>query len=205
MNSELYKIISKDNTDNFAAVLNNRSEIEILFEDQKLFVWRKGKWSIFDPDIFYDFLDTFLSKDAIDAILWTAYALSKIRHGTLILVGDINTQLVTKLKKGSVAGKHDLSQELIDQISNKSVVGLKNSGELIRILSSDGLTIVDTNGSIIDSGIITDTSTIKRKDVTGGGRTTAAIAASNFGKVIKISEDGPIELYYKEKRIYKFG
>jgi hypothetical protein len=41
--------------------------------------------------------------------------------------------------------------------------------------------------------------------VTGGGRTTAASAASYFGKVIKVSQDGPIELYQGGRQVYRFG
>jgi hypothetical protein len=53
-------------------------------------------------------------------------------------------------------------------------------------------------------GFIIDTSHA-REIVTGGGRTTAASAASYFGKVIKVSQDGPIELYQDGKQIYRFG
>lgn len=203
--SELFKIITPNNTDNFAAILNANSEIEILFGERKIFLWRKGKWSIFDPEIFYEFFKDDLEDKIIESIIWTLYALSKVRHGTLILFGEFDDTKTARLKKGSVAGKHSLSQELIGNIRKKSIIELKNNGDLLRILSSDGLTILNTDGNIIDTGVITDTSTIKSKNVTGGGRTTAAIAASNFGKVIKVSEDGPIELYINEQRIYRFG
>ena len=85
------------------------------------------------------------------------------------------------------------------------MVELKQNGQLLRILSADGLTIFDSDSNLIETGFITNTSAINRDDVTGGGRTTAAIASSNYGKVIKVSEDGPIELYENENRIYKFG
>lgn len=75
----------------------------------------------------------------------------------------------------------------------------------MRILSADGLTIFDSKGILIETGFITNTSAIKRDDVTGGGRTTAAVASSIYGKVIKVSEDGPIEFYEGERRVYKFG
>jgi hypothetical protein len=202
---ELFKIITTNSTDNFAAILNSNSEIEILFGERKIFLWRKGKWSIFDPDIFHEFFGDNLENKDIEAIIWALYALSKVRHGTLMLIGEIDDNQAGRLKKGSVAGKHSLSQELIENIKTKSILELKNNGDLLRILSSDGLTIINTDGNIIDTGVITDTSIISRKNVTGGGRTTAAIAASNFGKVIKVSEDGPIEFYVNEQRLYRFG
>jgi len=74
----------------------------------------------------------------------------------------------------------------------------------MRILSSDGLTVINRKGELLDTGVIIDTS--KAGDlVTGGGRTTAATAASHYGRVIKVSEDGPIELFHNGQLIYRFG
>ncbi|NIR49766.1 hypothetical protein GWO43_14710, partial [candidate division KSB1 bacterium] len=81
---------------------------------------------------------------------------------------------------------------------------LKRSGELSRILSSDGLTVINRKGELLDTGVIIDTSKVKDL-VTGGGRTTAAIAASYFGSVVKVSEDGPIDLYRNGHSFYRFG
>jgi len=203
---ELFNLIDPNGKENIAAILNSKSEIEILTGDRKIILWRKGNWSIFDPSIFHDFLkDILMSESLRDALIWTVYSISKIRHGTLILIGDINETTVNSIKKGSVAGDHNLSNDLIGLFAKKSICDLKSSNELMRILTSDGLTIVNCAGKIIDTGIITDTSKIRNGSATGGGRTTAAIAASNHGKVIKVSEDGPISLYHDEKLIYKFG
>ena len=57
---------------------------------------------------------------------------------------------------------------------------------------------------LLEAGFIIDTSHA-REMVTGGGRTTAAIAASFSGKVVKVSQDGPIELYQDGKLVYRFG
>ena len=67
-------------------------------------------------------------------------------------------------------------------------------GLLLRILSADGMTVFSTKGRLMETGFIFDTSHA-REVVTGGGRTTAASAASFFGKVVKVSQDGPIELW----------
>lgn len=203
--AKFFNLLEYSGTNSFAAILNNKSEIEVLNRLNTLFVWRKGKWAIFDPDIFYNFLNGTIDNSSIKTLLWTVYALSKIRHGALILIGDLKRRKLNELRKGSVAGKHKLSQELLKRLKGKSMVELKQNGQLLRILSADGLTIFDSDSNLIETGFITNTSAINRDDVTGGGRTTAAIASSNYGKVIKVSEDGPIELYENENRIYKFG
>ena len=93
---------------------------------------------------------------------------------------------------------------LISQVKGQTIAQLKQSGILLRILSSDGLTVLDNKGKLLETGFIIDTSHA-REMVTGGGRTTAAIAATFFGKVIKVSQDGPIELYQDGRLVYRFG
>ena len=183
--------------------MNNSSEIEIILPKRKIIVWRKGVWSIFDPDVFHTFFEKELAAEVINDLLWTVYSLSKTRHGTLILITSENK--LQDFKNGSVAGDHALSKELIERAKNRSISSLKSEGELIRMLSADGLTIINVSGKLKDTGVITDTSIITKRKAFGGGRTIAAIAASSLGKVIKVSEDGPIELYENESRRYRFG
>jgi DNA integrity scanning protein DisA with diadenylate cyclase activity len=89
-------------------------------------------------------------------------------------------------------------------VRGTKIGALKRSGELSRILSSDGLTVINRKGELLDAGVIIDTSRVSDL-VTGGGRTTAATAASYFGRVIKVSEDGPVELFRNGKSVYRFG
>jgi hypothetical protein len=187
----------------FAIYVNEASEIEVVLDSGKLLVWRKGDWGIYDPDIFRVFLSGCIDRRAIDVLIWSVYALSKSRHGTVILISDGKTDL-QELRKGSVGGRDPLSRALIRHVCGTRIGVLKRSGELMRILSSDGLTVINRKGELLDTGVIIDTS--KAGDlVTGGGRTTAAAAASHYGRVIKVSEDGPIELFYQGQLIYRFG
>lgn len=201
---ELFSLVSRSGKGAFAITVNEASEIEVLTTPAKIMVRRKGGWRIFDPDIFRAFLAGIVDVSTADDLLWTAYALSKSRHGTVILIfRDISRRLAT-LKKGSVGGDDPVCRTLIDRAKGKKVADLKKSGTLFRILSSDGLTVFNRNGRLLETGFIVDTSHV-REIVTGGGRTTAASAASFFGKVIKVSQDGHIELYEEGRMIYRFG
>jgi hypothetical protein len=201
---EIFSLVSRSGRGAFAITVNEASEIEVLTTPAKILVRRKGGWRIFDPDIFRAFLAGVIDISTADDLLWTAYALSKSRHGTVILIyNDLSRRLVT-LKKGSVGGDDPVCRTLIDQAKGKKVADLKKSGTLFRILSSDGLTVFNRNSRLLETGFIIDTSHV-REIVTGGGRTTAASAASFFGKVIKVSQDGHIELYEEGRMIYRFG
>lgn len=200
---EVFSLLGKAGSGAFAIFVNKSSEVEIVLDRDPILVWRHGAWGVYDPDIFRGFLDGQLEKRSIDYLVWSIYALSKARHGTVVLVANDETDLEA-LRKGSVGGRDPLSRALIQHVRGTKIGTLKRSGELGRILSSDGLTVINRKGELLDTGVIVDTS--RATDlVTGGGRTTAATAASHFGPVIKVSEDGPVELYRNGKRLYRFG
>ncbi|MCD6526201.1 MAG: hypothetical protein J7K75_04325 [Desulfuromonas sp.] len=202
-NRETVSLLQKSGAGAFAIFVNEASEVEVVLDSGKLLVWRKGDWGIYDPDIFRVFLHGALDKRSIDALIWSVYALSKSRHGTVILISNGKTDLQA-LSKGSVGGRDPLSRALIRHVCGTRIGELKRSGELMRILSSDGLTVINRKGELLDTGLIIDTS--KAGDlVSGGGRTTAAAAASHYGRVIKVSEDGPVELLENGRRVYRFG
>jgi hypothetical protein len=202
-NRETLALLSRAGEGAFAIYVNKSSEVEIVLDNDKLLVWRKGLWGIYDPDILREFLAGKLEKRSIDYLIWSIYALSKARHGTVVLIADEQTDM-DSLRKGSVGGRDPLSRALINHVRGRRIGTLKRSGELGRILSSDGLTVINRKGELLDTGIIIDTSRVS-ETVTGGGRTTAASAASHFGRVIKVSEDGPIELFHQGQSQYRFG
>jgi hypothetical protein len=202
-NRETLSLLNKAGKGSFAIFVNKASEVEVVLDNDKLLLWRRGYWGIFDPDIMREFFSGKLEKRSTDHLIWSIYALSKARHGTVVLVADEKTDL-NQLRMGSVGGRDPLTRALIRHVRGTKIGALKRSGELSRILSSDGLTVINRKGELLDTGVIIDTSKVKDL-VTGGGRTTAATAASYFGRVIKVSEDGPIDLYDKGKSLYRFG
>jgi len=201
---ELFSLVRSSGAGAFAVTVNDSSEIEVMINPDKLIVRRKGQWAIFDPDIFRHFLKGHLDQSGIDDLVWTVYALSKSRTGTVILVYSGSSRRLRRLKKGSVGGADPIGRLLVKRVKGKSVSELKPSGALLKILSADGMTVFGSTGMLMETGFIVDTSHV-REVVIGGGRTTAAAAASHFGKVIKVSQDGPIELYQDGMRVYRFG
>jgi len=201
---EIFSLVRRAGRGAFAVTVNDASEIEVLISPARLLVRRKGNWAIFDPDIFRSFLAGSIDEAAIDELLWTVYALSKSRYGTVILIYNQGGRKLAKLKKGSVGGDDPVGRLLIGRVKRQTISELKNAGILMRILSADGMTVFNRVGRLMETGFIFDTSHA-REVVTGGGRTTAASAASFFGKVIKVSQDGPIDLYQDGRLVYRFG
>ncbi len=201
---EIFSLVRRAGRGAFAVTVNEASEIEILVSPARLLVRRKGVWAIFDPDILRSFLSGSIDDESIDELLWTVYALSKLRHGTVVLIYDGKARQLAALKKGSVGGDDPIGRLLIGRVKGQTISNLKKSGTLLRILSADGITVFSRIGKLLETGFIIDTSHA-HEVVTGGGRTTAASAASFFGKVIKVSQDGPIDLYQDGRLIYRFG
>jgi hypothetical protein len=201
---ELFSIVSRVGNGAFAVTVNEASEIEVLASPAKLIVRRRGGWAIFDPDIFRSFLADAIEPTSADDLLWTVYALSKSRHGTVVLIHSGSAKQLASLKKGSVGGDDPVGRLLINGVKGRTITELKQAGGLLRLLSADGITVFGKSGKLIETGFIIDTSHAMEV-VTGGGRTAAASAASFFGKVIKVSQDGPIELYDNGRQVYRFG
>ena len=201
---ELFSIIRRSGAGAFAVTVNEASDIEVLTSPARIMVRRKGMWSIFDPDIFRAFLAGSMDAESAEDLIWTLYALSKMRYGTVVMVYGGSGRKLAGLKKGAVGGADPIGRLLIERVKKKGVGELKQTGTLLKILSSDGITVFNSKGKLVDTGFIIDTSHA-REMVAGGGRTTAACAASHFGKVIKVSQDGPIELYENGTQIYRFG
>jgi hypothetical protein len=201
---ELFSIVSRAGDGAFAITVNEASEIEVLTSPAKILIRRKGEWSIFDPDILRSFLADSIEPTSADDLLWTLYALSKSRHGTVVMIHNGGSKQLASLKKGSVGGDDPVGRLLINGVKGRTITELKQAGTLLRLLSADGITVFNRSGKLVETGFIIDTSHA-REVVTGGGRTTAASAASFFGRVIKVSQDGPIELYDNGRLIYRFG
>lgn len=73
----------------------------------------------------------------------------------------------------------------------------------MRILSSDGVTVIDKSGKIIYHGGIVDLNAGITKGLAGTGETAARILSDN-GIAIKISQDGNIKIFilFRKNRLF---
>lgn len=77
---------------------------------------------------------------------------------------------------------------------NITISDKQHTNHIIRVLSSDGATIIDKAGQVLFYGCVADTAKTRIKGVKGTGETAASILATN-GISIKISQDGTIRIY----------
>ncbi|UZP68738.1 hypothetical protein N1030_07140 [Desulfovibrio mangrovi] len=187
----------------FYICVNSSSEVEIFKSNKSRFVYRKGKWRIFDNRVIDGCFGV-----SNDFSPWKMmYSLSKIRRGTVFVV----TRNLGKIKKDGFIKKHiDGGNGVLDVIlknmKKKSVIDVCDSGELMRILTTDGMTLIKKGFTkLLDVNVIVNTSKSPKGEIGGGGRSTAALAASVYGVSAKVSEDGPISIFKNGKCIYSVG
>lgn len=192
--------------------VNSSSDVEIFVNNQFRIVFRKGRWHFIDCEsLDLSLTDSFDYNEFVVEPWRIFYSLSKIRKGAAALLVDEKSK---ENYKDIVIGHVSKDQELFSAVSNgmlaTDVARLCDTGELLRILTTDGMTIFsDAIDSVYDFSAIVDTSLATKsrgcKSEGGGGRTTAVCACSKYGKAIKVSEDGPISVYNDEELIYKNG
>jgi hypothetical protein len=89
-------------------------------------------------------------------------------------------------------------RDLLHLLAGRTVTELDPS-VLAALATMDGATVTDAEGSLLAVGAILRhplTSEHSRHDgMAEGARTTAALAATRFGPVLKVSEDGLISFY----------
>jgi hypothetical protein len=88
-------------------------------------------------------------------------------------------------------------RDLLYLLTGRTVTELEPT-VLAALASLDGATVTDRHGNLIAVGAILRhpyTESLREDAIIEGARTTAAMSASQFGPVLKVSEDGGIAFY----------
>jgi DNA integrity scanning protein DisA with diadenylate cyclase activity len=93
-------------------------------------------------------------------------------------------------------------REILHLLEGRSATDLDPS-VLFTLASLDGAIVVDTDGRLLAAGAILrhppSEEELEQGGIIEGARTTAAMTASRFGPVLKVSEDGDITFYDRER------
>jgi len=92
-------------------------------------------------------------------------------------------------------------REVLHLLEGRTVTDLDLS-VLSTLASLDGAIVVDRAGRLLAAGAILRHPPSQQLEIGGnieGARTTAAMAASTFGPVLKVSEDGEITFFDRER------
>jgi hypothetical protein len=193
------------------AVLSPSREIKVFAEGAEIFAFRGAAWHLLDLQAKYRLWADAVGDDALAMRLFqTALDLADAREGALFLVARDPEAAITSLVApadrldvpiAEVPGMQPSRRDLLHLLEGRSVTDLDPS-VLAALASLDGATVLDRGsrllaaGAILRHGPVEDT---RSGGVVEGARSTAALAASRFGPVLKVSEDGIITFYDGER------
>jgi len=192
------------------AVLSPSREIKIFAEGAEIFTFRGAAWHLLDLQAKYKLWAEAVGEEALAMrIFQTALDLADAREGALFVVardpGGV-AKLVSPAERLDVP--HDPAaaagptsrRDLLELLQGRSLTDL-DPNVLAALASLDGAIVVDRNARLLAAGAILrhPPSAELEAGVVEGARTTAALAASRFGPVLKVSEDGIITFFDGEK------
>jgi len=192
--------------------LSPSHEIKVFAEGSQVLAFRHAQWSLLDLQAKFDiWVDAVGSLPLAQRLFQSALELADARQGALFVV--LRDPAVSARELIAMADRIDAPvseaprpvgaaptrRELLNLVTGRSVTELEPS-ILAALASMDGATVTDVNGNLLAAGAILrhaiDSTPADREPViVEGARTTAALAASRFGPVLKVSEDGLISFY----------
>jgi hypothetical protein len=184
-------------------VLTPNGEIKIFADGAQVFSFLEGRWHLTDAVEKYRVWEQALgNKELAHRLFSVALNLAEGRRGGLFVILDDRRKA------------HELlsNRDLLHQQHESAQTGSKNQLHyLLRsrrvteisqpvletIARIDGSIVLDGDGNLLAFGAILRHSPVAATadEVVEGARTAAAIAASQFGNVLKVSEDGRLFFY----------
>ena len=194
-------------------ILTPNGEMKIFANGAQVFHFRDSRWRLTDAERKYVLWNEAVGNvELAERLFGAALNLAEDRRGGLLVVLDdpntarklvSRTDLLSPLPdrgEHPVAGTKDQLHYLLHQ---KRVLDVP-SAVLETVARIDGGIVLDRDSNLLAFGAILRHPDLAdlHPDNIEGGRTTAAISASRFGSVLKISEDGMISFFQNGKCIW---
>jgi len=179
-------------------VLTPNGEIKIFAGGVQVFSFLEGRWHLSDiPEKYREFQRAVGNLALAERLFTVALNLAEHRRGGLFVILDDREAARTLVAPQDLLENEETAETSKAQIHyllrHKSVLGIESS-VLESVARVDGGIVMDREGNLLAFGAILRNSG-EYPTAQDGGRTTAAVHASHFGPVLKISEDGLISLY----------
>ncbi len=201
-------------------VLSPNQEIKLFAEGVQAFAFAHGRWRILDPETKFATWSRAVANGRLARVLFeAALNMAEARTGGLFVVLD-DPESAT----GRLVARHDLigdepregpPAELTprDPLARRALHYLArnrsateiDASVLESLASLDGALVTNRSGRLIAFGAILrqdDAADLPGLTYAEGARTTAALAASLYGPVLKVSEDGFVSCFLAGQRVW---
>jgi hypothetical protein len=193
-----------------SVVLSPSHEIKVFAEGAEVLAFRHAHWHLLDVQAKFQLWAEAVGQRSLATRLFqTALELANARQGALFVVlREPRTALaqliswsdrvdVGVLAEATKPAGLPTRRDLLNLLTGRAVTDLEPS-VLAALASLDGATVTDSSGALIAAGAIlrsANTELPEERVIVEGARTTAALTASRFGPVLKVSEDGAMTFY----------
>jgi hypothetical protein len=194
-------------------ILTPNGEMKIIADGVQIFRFWDGRWRLTDAERKYRlWIDAVGNSELAERLFVAALNLAEQRRGGLLVVLDdprsvgklvSPTDLVDHLPAHAQERSAGTKDQLHYLLHQKRILDVPVS-VVETIARIDGAIVLDQDSNLLAFGAI-----LRHRDLADlhpenieGGRTTAAIAASEFGNVLKISEDGLISFFQNGQCIW---
>lgn len=182
--------------------VNDGRELSVINSKGLEFIHQENKWRLRDYNAIKRFIQKhFMIDDSLfDSLIKYIVYCSKTGMSSIIWIPDNEKKVMDYVMSNSL---HKFVSEKPSQINIKSD---SSQPVIIRMLASDGATVVSKTGKILYFGCIADLSKYtqninEKSNVKGSGESAASILAQN-GLAIKVSQDGPIKIFIQGSKGY---
>jgi hypothetical protein len=193
-------------------VLTPNGEIKIFADGAQVFSFLDGRWHLTDAVEKYRVWEEALGNREVARRLFSvALNLAEGRRGGLFVVLDDRLRASELLSHSDLlhqqheSTKSGSKNQLHYLLRSQSVTEISQP-VLETIARIDGSIVLDRGGNLLAFGAILRHSpvAVTPDEVVEGSRTAAAIAASHFGNVLKVSEDGRLSFYQSGHCVWNF-
>ena len=199
-------------------VLSPNGEIKLFADGSQAFSFSNGRWRILDPAAKFALWNEAVGRPRLARVIFqAALDLAEARQGGLFVVVDRPLEAVGRLVSPSDLVASDasaappeltpgdpLARRALHYLARDRAVTDLDPPVLEALAALDGATVVDRNGRLLAFGAILrhDASALLGPTPAEGARTTAALVASRFGAVLKVSEDGVVSCFLRGARVW---
>lgn len=200
-------------------VLSPNQEIKVFAGGVQAFAFTHGRWRLLDPRAKFVSWAASVADPRLAGVLFrAALNLAERRRGALFVVleepssaigrliapSDVLGEAVPASPPAEIAPRDPLARRALHYLARDRSAEDLDPAVLEALASLDGALVLDRSGRLVAFGAILrhDASDLPGLAAAEGARTTAALVASRYGPVLKVSEDGVISCFLDGSRAW---
>lgn len=214
---EWSRLIARASRNKKCGIALSRQGDILVFDDGALrFTYRFGRWLYWNHAHLKNLLrdlarapsaNKIVTGNVVGSIYRAALDVAFRRTGSLFVIAHNRRKVPDFVRRGDEVGGEGKSD--IERYFEKNLMGARIQNiprtVLVELASLDGAIVVSNSGELLAYGAVLSPKKFGRGRLKGaeGSRTKAAIGASTYGVSVKVSSDGDITIYHKNKQYLK--